>query len=56
MTRLVATATAHSPLLAGMSEAFRSLFAGRTGAMTGVEALEREHDRIRLTSRHWLMG
>ncbi len=56
MARLSATATAHSPLLAGVSAALRSLFKPRSFDMTGIEALEREHDRIRLTSRHWLMG
>jgi hypothetical protein len=28
----------------------------RPASDTGIDSLEREHSRIRLTSRHWLMS
>ena len=35
---------------------FGNLFAPSAPVESGLEALERERDRIRLTSRHWLAG
>lgn len=35
---------------------FGKLFHAQPATSTGLEALEREHSRIVLTSRHWLMG
>jgi len=58
MTRLTAPLAAPASLWEGLSAPFRGLSklvsAGRA-EVSGLDALEREHARIRLTSRHWLM-
>jgi hypothetical protein len=60
MTRLAVTAaTTPLSIWGGFTSTVRNLgtyFAARSGTMSGIEALEQEHARIRLTSRHWLMG
>lgn len=33
-----------------------NLFTSSGSPQSGLEALEREHARIRLSSRHWLVG
>lgn len=58
MTRLITPRAAPASLWNGLSAPFRSLSklvsTGRAD-VSGLDALEREHARIRLTSRHWLM-
>ena len=54
-----ATATGHTSFWGNVETALRGfgqLFSTRGTVDSGLEALEREHARIRLTSRHWLMG
>lgn len=58
MSRLAATVTSPASFADGVSATLRGigkLFVSEPGN-SGLEALEREHDRIRLTSRHWLVG
>ena len=61
MTRLAVTAaTTPVSIWGGFTSTVRNLgtyFAARSGHdEPRIEALEQEHARIRLTSRHWLMG
>lgn len=60
MTRLAATAAAApASIWGGLATTVRTLGTLLTrpaAGQTGLDALEREHSRIRLSSRHWLMG
>ena len=60
MTRHAGTiTTAPASIWGGLATTVRTLgtlIAAPAAGQSGVEALEREHARIRLTSRHWLMG
>lgn len=58
MSRLAATIASPASFFDGVSATLRGigkLFGTEPGS-SGLDALEREHARIRLTSRHWLVG
>ena len=58
MSRLAAAIASPASFVDGVSATLRGigkLLASEPGS-SGLEALEREHDRIRLTSRFWLLG
>ena len=58
MTRRAATIQAPSTLWNDIETTVRSFgkFFSPPAADAGFDAIERENDRIRLSSRHWLMG
>ena len=59
MNRHTATHSAPASLWGDIETAVRGLgklFSARPAAVTGLDEMEREQSRIRLSSRHWLMG